>query len=59
MLTTMIGTAIGYFIASMVMCIIAFGVITSKKFMTWYMKKMMSLTKEITEELSEEFNDCF
>lgn len=57
MLTTIIGTAIGFIIASLVVSVIALYLCMSKTFMGWYMRKVTVATKEVMEELVEEYDE--
>lgn len=56
MLTIIIGTAIGFIIASLVMTVIALKLCMSESFMRWYMKKVTASTKKVMEELVEEYD---
>lgn len=53
MLTTIIGTTIGFAIASILMFVVALALIMNKKFLMWYTKKIMVVSKELADELME------
>lgn len=57
MLTTIIGTTIGFIIASIVVSVIALGLCMSETFMGWYMRKVNGATKKVMEELIEEYDE--
>lgn len=53
MLTTIIGTAIGFVIATIIMSIVAFALMANQRFMTWYMNRIMRNTMEVMENMEE------
>lgn len=54
MLATIIGTAVGFIIATIVMSGLALALCTNKRFMGWYMMKTMAATKEAAEKIFED-----
>lgn len=59
MLTIIMGTAIGFVIASVVMSVAGFALAMNKRFVKWYTKKIMAATKEVAEEMLEEIEDLY